>query len=312
MSNPNLLRHWPVLLLLTGAASAAPLPVTTTNSIIADFVRNIGGTRVSVSTIVPAGADTHSFQPTTAAIRALASSKVLFANGAGLEPWLPKLKAASKTPVTDLTAGLKLRAAPDEEEEHAHETHDQESHEHDEHDHGPADPHAWWDVRYAAQYARKIAATLSALDPAGKATYQKNLTSYTNQLMAVDAAARKQFATLPAGKRKIVTNHDALHYFAARYHLNIVGTVLPGLSTEREPSARELAELVQNVKKSGARAIFTENTVNTRLAQTLARETGVKVAPPLFTDALAPAGQPGSTFLQALRLNVDTVVKALK
>ena len=293
--------HLPALLLLAGTASAAPLTVSATNSIIADFVKNIGGTRVTVNTIVPAGADTHSFQPTTAAIRALSSSKVLFANGAGLEPWLPKLKGTTKVPVTELTSGLKLRPAPGGHDDHA-------DHDH----HGDADPHAWWDITYATGYARKIAATLGSIDPAGKAAYQRNLNTYTKQLADADAYARKQFATLPASGRNIVTNHDSLHYFAARYGLKIVGTVLPGLSTEREPSARELATLIQAVKKTRARAIFTENTVNTRLAQTLARETGVKVAPPLFTDALAPAGQKGSTFLDALRLNVDTMVNTLK
>ena len=298
MTHP--LSHLALLLLLTGAASAAPLPVSATNSIIADFVKVIGGPRVTVNTIVPAGADTHSFQPTPAAIRALSGSKAVFANGAGLEPWLPKLGASGRAPVTELTRGLKLRPTPGG---HA---------DHDEHEHGSSDPHAWWDITFAAAYARTIAQTLGTLDPAGQANYQKNLAAYTRQLADADAYARKQFAALPATRRSIVTNHDSLHYFAARYGLKIVGTVIPGLSTEREPSARELATLVQQVKKSGTRAIFTENTVNARLAQTLARETGVKVAPPLFTDALAPAGKPGATFLQALRLNVDTMVKALK
>lgn len=294
----KLLHPLSTLLFLGSAASAAPLSVTATNSIIADFVRNIGGNRVTVNTIVPAGADTHSFQPSTAAVRGLAGSKALFANGAGLETWLPRLSRTTRVPVTELTAGLNLRPAPGDHDDHGH--------------HDASDPHAWWDIRYATGYARKIADTLSQLDPAGQGMYQKNLAAYTKQLADADAYARKQFATLPASKRNIVTNHDSLHYFAARYGLKIVGTVIPGLSTEREPSARELATLVQAVKKTGARAIFTENTVNTRLAQTLARETGVKVAPPLFTDALAPAGQKGSTFLQALRLNVDTVVAALK
>lgn len=289
---------------VTGNASAAPLPVSATNSIIADLVKNIGGPRVTVNTIVPAGADTHSFQPTTAAIRALSGSRVLFANGAGLEAWLPKLKATTKVPVTELTSGLKLRPAPDSAE---HDTHS-----HDEHGHQEADPHAWWDVTYTTRYVQTVADTLTRLDPAGKSTYQQNLKAYTQHLKDMDTYAKKQFAALPPSRRNIITNHDSLHYFAARYGLNIVGTVLPGLSTEREPSARELATLVQNTRKSGARAIFTENTVNARLAQTLARETGVKVAPPLFTDALAPAGQRGSTFLQALKANVDIMVAALK
>lgn len=284
-----------------GAAQAAPLQVSATNSIIADFVKNVGGNRVSVNTIVPVGGDPHTFQPTTGAIRALSGSKMLFANGAGLEPWLPKLTGAIKVPVTELTQGLKLRPAPQEEES---------GEEHEEH--GLYDPHAWWDTELAAGYVKHIQAALTKLDPAGQKTYAQHATAYLAQLKAADTYAKKQLASLPAAKRNIVTNHDALHYFAARYGLKIVGTVIPGLSTEREPSAKEIATLVQNVKKSGAKVIFAENTVNVRLAQTLAAETGAKVAPPLYTDALGAKGSSGETYLKALRYNVDTMVRALR
>nr|WP_102127546.1 zinc ABC transporter substrate-binding protein [Deinococcus planocerae] len=294
-----------LLILGTGTASAAPLPVSATTTIMADFVRAVGGSRVSVNVIVPAGGDTHSFQPTTAAIRGLAGSRALFANGAGLEPWLPKLRAAApRVPVTELTAGLKLHEA--EHEEHGEAGHGGE------HGHGDRDPHAWWDPTLAAGYVRSVQTVLTRLDPAGKATYAKNAAAYQKQLQALDAYAKKQFATVPAARRKIVTNHDSLHYLAERYGLTVVGAVIPGLGTEREPSARELAALVGAVKKSGARVIFTENTVNARLAQTLARETGATIAPPLYTDALGPKGSAGDTFLKAFRANVDTMVRALR
>ena len=283
-------------LLSFGAAQAAPAPinpvqVSATNTIVADFVKNVGGSRINVNTVVPAGADTHTFQPTTGAIRALSGSKILFANGAGLEPWLSKLSAAINVPVQSLTAGVKLRPAPD--------------------GHG-LDPHAWWDAGNAILYVKNVQAALSKLDPAGKNIYAANTNKFIAEIRAADAYAKKQLATLPAAQRQIVTNHDALHYFAARYGLKVVGTVIAGLSTEREPSAREMAQLVQNVKKSGTKVIFTENTVNARLAQTLARETGAKIAPPLFTDALGPKGSGGETYLKALKYNVDTVLKALK
>lgn len=287
-------------------ASAAPLQVSATTTIIADFVQVVGGSRVQVNVIVPAGADTHSFQPTTGAIRSLAQSRALFANGAGLEPWLPKLKAsAPRVPVKELTAGLKLHEAghDDHGDEHA-----------DEHagEHGPLDPHAWWDATLAAGYVKNAQATLTQLDPAGKATYAKNAAAYLKALSAADAHAKKQFASIPAARRVIVTNHDSLGYFAERYGLRVVGAVIPGVGTEREPSARELATLAQAMKKAGARVIFTENTVNARLAQTLSRETGARVAPPLYTDALGARGSSGDTYLKAFRANVDIMVKALK
>jgi zinc/manganese transport system substrate-binding protein/manganese/iron transport system substrate-binding protein len=273
-----------------GTAGASALPVSATTSILADLVKNVGGTRVAVNTIVPAGTDAHTFQPSTAVIRGLAGSRMLFANGAGLEPWLPQLqKSAPGVPVRALTAGLKLTAAD-----------------------GGTDPHAWWDLGLAAGYVKNVQAALTALDPAGKATYTRNTAAYLKQLDAADAYARKQFAALPASRRQIVTNHDALNYLAARYHLKVVGAVMPGLSTEREPSARELATLILAVKKSGARVIFTEDTVDVRLAKTLAQETGTRIAPPLYTDALGPKGSAGETFLRAFRANVDTMVKALK
>lgn len=281
------------LLLLAGMAQAAPLQVSAASSIVADFVKNVGGSRVNVVTLVPAGADTHTFQPNAAAMRSLAGSKMLFVNGAGLEPWLPRLTAGIKVPVTELTAGLKLRPAPA----------------------GAGngfDPHAWWDVDYAAQYVKTISRVLGQLDPASAATYNRNAAAYIAQMRAVDLQAKKQLATLPVNRRDIVTNHDALHYLAARYGLRVVGTVIPGLSTEREPSAREVALLVNRVKASKARVIFTENTVNARLAQTLARETGAKIAPPLFTDALAPKGSAGDTYLGALKYNTQTLFQALK
>ncbi len=274
------------------SAQAAPLQLSATTSIIADFVKAVGGERVRVNVIVPPGGDTHSFQPTTAAIRGLAESRLLFANGAGLEPWLPKLKAAAPSvPVQVLTAGLKLHSAPDSR---------------------APDPHAWWDPTLAAGYVNNAQAALSTLDPAGQAIYARNAAAYIKQLQAADAYAKKQFGRLPAARRQMVTNHDSLHYLATRYGLKIVGTVIPGMGTEREPSARELAALVQAVRKSGARVIFTENTVNPRLAQTLARETGARIAPPLYTDALGPAGSAGDTYLKAFRANVDTMVKVLR
>lgn len=293
-----------LLLTLASAAHAAPLAVSATTTVIADFVKVVGGPRVQVNVIVPPGGDAHTFQPSTSAIRGLSGSRALFVNGAGLEPWLPKLTAAApQVAVVALTAGLKLHPAGGEHEEGGHG---------EDHGHGAFDPHAWWDPTLAVGYAKAVAGALTKLDPAGKKTYSANLARFTGQVNALDTYAKKQFATVPAARRQIVTNHDSLRYFAERYGLRLVGVVIPGRSTEREPSARELASLVQTVKGSGARVIFTENTVNARLAQTLARETGAKVAPPLYTDALGPAGSAGDTYLKAFRANMDLMVRALK
>nr|WP_221284212.1 zinc ABC transporter substrate-binding protein [Deinococcus humi] len=289
-------------LLGLGSAQAASLQVSVSNSILSDLVRNVGGERMSINEIVPTGVDPHTFQPSASVIRRLVGSRVLFINGAGLEPWLPQVRAsAPSVPARTLTSGLKLREGDEEEgEDHVRE------------EHSDFDPHAWWDLGLAAGYVRNIQATLSTLDPAGKADYVSNTTTYLKKLSEADVYAKRQFATLPASKHQIVTNHDALNYFAARYGLKLVGAVIPGLSTEREPSARELATLITTVKQSGAKVIFTENTVDTRLAQALAKETGARIAPPLYTDALGPRGSSGETFLKAFRFNLDQMIKELK
>lgn len=309
------MKKWMLMAMVLGSAQAAGVQVSATTTIMADFVKAVGGERVQVNVIVPVGTDTHTFQPGTGVIRDLARSRMLFANGAGLEPWLPKLRAAApKVPVTELTKGLKLHAAAEHDEHGDHDEHEgHDDHDaHDAHDHGAFDPHAWWDAGLAAQYVSNVEKALIAIDPQGKATYAKNAQRYRQEIAKADAYAKKQFATLPAAKRQIVTNHDALGYFAEHYGLKVVGQVIPGLTTEREPSPQELAKLVETVKKSGVKVIFTENTVAPRLAQTLAREAGMKIAPPLYTDALGPKGSAGATYLSALRYNVDTIVKALK
>lgn len=149
--------------LLGASAHAAPLTVSATTTIIGDFVKVVGGNRVKVNVIVPPGGDTHTFQPTPAAMRGLSGSRVVFINGAGLEPWLPKVTAAApRVPVVTLTAGLKLRPGEEEHEEAGHAQGGED------HGHGAFDPHAWWDPKLAVGYAKGVAVALTKLDPAGK------------------------------------------------------------------------------------------------------------------------------------------------
>jgi len=290
--------------LLAGTASssvaAAPLPVAASTSVIADFVKVVGGNRIALLTLVPANADTHTYQPTTRDVQKLSQSKVLFVNGASLEPWLPKLiGSAPGVKVVTLTNGVKLRKASELVSEGVAPE-------------GNFDPHAWWNPLNVSVFVKTIQTELTRLDPAGKAVYAANASAYQKQLAALDASARMQFAIIPVAQRKLVTNHDALGYLAQRYGFTVVGQVIGGLSTEREPSAQELARLVKGVRASGARAIFTENTVNARLAQALSSETGVKIAPPLYTDALGAPGSDGDSYLKAFRHNIGVLVTALK
>ncbi|WP_407570191.1 metal ABC transporter solute-binding protein, Zn/Mn family [Deinococcus altitudinis] len=286
--------------LLAGTAAAAPLPVAASTSVIADFVKVVGGGRISLLTLVPANADTHTYQPTTRDVQKLSQARTLFINGANLEPWLPKLiGSAPGVKVVTLSGGVKLRKASELVAEGLEAE-------------GAYDPHTWWNPQNVSVYVKTIQAELTRLDPAGRAVYASNAGAYQKQLATLDASAKTQFAGIPAPQRKLVTNHDALGYLAQRYGFTVIGQVIGGLSTEREPSAQELARLVKGVRASGAKAIFTENTVNARLAQALSSETGVKIAPPLYTDALGAPGSGGDSYLKAFRHNISVIVAALK
>lgn len=285
---------WPLgLALLTGVAGAAPLKVVGTFSIVSDMVQNVGGSRVQVTNLVPVGGDTHTYAPATGDIKKVAQAQLIFQNGAGLENWFGKLRPATQAPLVTLSEGLQQGSLVEGGQT-------------------VPDPHLWWDPHNAAAYAGKIRDALSKLDPAGRTYYAERTSKYVEQISQLDRYAQKRVAELPAARRQLVTNHDALGYFARRYGFTVVGEVIPGLGTEQEPSARDSARLIQAIRKQNVRAIFTENTVNPRLAQTISQETGVRVAPPLYTDALGAPGSAGATYLKAFKANVDAIVGALR
>ena len=281
--------------LSAGMGQNARLQVATSFSLLEDLVRNVGADRVQVRSFVPRNGDAHSFEPGTQDVKTLSQSKVVFINGLGLEAWFEKLlsNAASNASVIILSDGLKPRQLQEDGQ-----TID--------------DPHMWWDLTRTQAYVTRIAQALEKADPAGKGVYATNAKKYNAELIKLDAWAKLEVATIPVGKRKLVTNHDALGYFAAHYGLSIIGQVIPSLGTEQAPSAKELANLSRTIKSEGITAIFVENTLNSKLAQTLASETGASIAPPLYTDSLGTPGSSGETFIKAFRYNVKTIVKALK
>jgi zinc/manganese transport system substrate-binding protein len=278
-----------------GVGQNAPLQVATSFSVIEDLVHNIGTDRIQVRSFVPRNGDAHSFEPGTQDVKTLSQSKVIFINGLGLEAWFEKLlsNAASNASVISLSKDLKPRQLLEDGQ-----TID--------------DPHMWWDLTRTQTYVTRIAQALEKADPAGKAIYATNAKKYSAELVKLDAWAKLEVATIPVARRKLVTNHDSLGYFAARYGLSIIGQVIPSLGTEQAPSAKELANLSRTIKREGVNAIFVENTLNSKLAQTLAAETSASIAPPLYTDSLGLPGSSGETFIKAFRYNVTTIVKALK
>lgn len=294
-------RFFAMLFVLFGVVQAQPLQVATSFSILEDLVKNVGGDKISVVNFVPRDGDAHSYQPSAQDVKNLSQAKVVFVNGLGLETWFDRLakNSGSKARIVELAKGIKARKL--EEAHEAGEAHD--------HDHGELDPHAWWNPINAIFYVTKIRDALSQADPSNKATYSSNAARYSRMIADMDAWAKLEVAKIPKAKRKIVTNHDALGYLADRYGFRVLGTVIPGGGTERAPSAKETADLIRIIRREQVKAIFVENVINPKLAQTIARETKVSIAPSLYTDALGAVGSSGETYLKAFRHNVSTLVK---
>ena len=285
---------------LAGSGTPAPgakLNVVATFSILGDLVRAVAGDNVQLHTLVGPDGDTHTYEPIPADGVALAQANLIFENGLGFETWLNKLYTASGSQAKRVvvTSGVTPGKITIGDEA------------------GSTDPHAWQDVTYAMGMVTVIRDSLAAQDPAHAAAYQANAAAYLKQLQDLDAYLQQQAGTLPAGRRKLVTNHDALGYFAARYGFQVIGDVLGSVSTEAsEPSAADIARLIDEIKSAQVPAIFTENIENAAVINQVAQEAEVTVAPPLYTDALGKPGTAGDSYLKMMRYNVDTIVAALK
>jgi zinc/manganese transport system substrate-binding protein len=284
-----------ILFVLTGVGHAQ-IQVATSFSILEDLVKNVGGSRVQITNFVPRNSDAHTYQPSTQDVKNLSRAKLVFINGLGLESWFQKLlnNAASKATVVTVSSGLKTRTLTLSEER------------------GEVDPHLWWNLQNVIGYVKNIKAALVKADPAGKKFFEANASRYILDLSKLETWAQLELQKIPLANRKFVTNHDAFGYFAARYGFSIIGNVIPSFGTQSEPSAKETAALIQNIRKDGVKAIFTENVIAPKLAQQVAAETGAKIPAPLYTDALGNAGSEGDTFLKMFRYNVNIIVSALK
>ena len=294
--------------LLAGAAHAAeplplplPVPVTASFSILGDLVRVVGGERVRVTTLVGPDEDAHAFTPKPADARAIVQTRLLVINGLGFEPWAQKLAKSSGYQGATLVAsqGVKPRLMPEEK------GHDHSGHQHDE-----TDPHAWQNPENVVLYVRNIAAALGKADPAGSAIYQANSVAYVKELQALDAWTQAQFAAIPVAKRKVITSHDAFGYFAAHYQISFLAP--QGVSTDAEPSAKDVAQLIKQIQREKIKAVFVENMSNPKLLAQLARDAGVTVGPALYVDALSAPGGAAGSYLQLMRHNVTQLAAGMR
>jgi ABC-type Zn uptake system ZnuABC Zn-binding protein ZnuA len=276
-------------------AHADKIKIVATVSIIGDVVKNVAGDKIDLVVMVGPDGDAHEYEPTPADSVELAHADIVFENGLHLEHWLDKLHEASgsKAKRVVVSQGIKPRSFADNPQE--------------------VDPHAWQDVSNVILYTQNVRDALVVTDPANKEEYIANARDYIQKLQALDAWVKEQVATIPQDKRKLVTNHDALGYFADRYGFKIIGAVIPSATTEAaDPSARQTADLLNIIKSNGVHAIFSENMANPKLTQTLSKEAGVEVGPALYTDALGHAGSPGETYVKMITYNVGVFKKYLK
>lgn len=281
------------------------LRVVATTSLVGEVVHAVAGDHVQLTVLTPRGVDPHGFEPSPGDLSRLAEADVVFINGLGLEGPLTRViaSAVEQAPVVVVSEGAALlpfggnRAAVDQQ--------------------GAADgasslwdPHVWFNPLNVIVWTQNIADTLAELDPAHVDTYQENAQAYQEQLEQLDQWAQAQFDQLSPERRRLVTDHDAFGYLAERYHLEVVGTVLPGASTLAEPSARELAALEDAIRDLGVRAIFVGNTVNPSLMERVARDTGVELVP-VYTGSLSAETGPAHSYLALFRYDVEAIVGAL-
>jgi zinc/manganese transport system substrate-binding protein len=279
-----------------GASSDKPagtLDVVATTTQLQDLVRNVGGSRVSVTGILKPNVDPHEYEPRPSDAVALSGAKLIVESGVGLDAWMGKLidEAGGDAPVFVASSGLRIRPGDAEEPQ--------------------GDPHWWHDPTNFETAATALAASLGKVDPAGRASYRQNAARYVATLKEMDAANTKALRAVPVAQRRLVTNHDAFGYFAAHYDITVLGSVLDSLSTSAQPSAQDIAGLVKKIRAAHVKAIFTESSINPKLEEQIASEAGVKVYANLYGDTLGPAGSKGATYVQMERWNVTAIVDGL-
>ena len=283
------------LVCLVFATSAAPvraqdrLNVVASFSILGDFASNVGGERVSVSTLVGPNGDVHVYTPAPADAKKIADAKLVVINGLGLEGWLPRLvqSSGSKATIVAATNGIApLKIGSD------------------------ADPHAWQSVANAKIYVANIRDALVTADPADTAIYRANAQTYLAKLDALDREVRDAIVQIPESRRKVISTHDAFGYFAAAYGVTFIAP--QGVSTDSEASARDVAGIITQIKTSKIPAVFLENVSDPRLMRRISAETGARIGGTLYSDSLTDQKGEAPTYIDMVRHNIKALTSALR
>jgi zinc/manganese transport system substrate-binding protein len=292
---------------LTLATSVVPAAAQTTEklkvvasfSILGDMVRNVGGERIELVTLVGPNGDAHVYSPTPADGRRLTEAKVVFTNGLKFEGWIDRLIKSSGTKAARVEAAKGVKPLKGEDG-HGHGHH---------HGHGGSDPHAWQSIGNAKIYVANVRDVLIAADAAGRQTYEANASAYLKQLDELEAEVKSLVASIPAERRRIITSHDAFRYFETAYGIDFVSP--QGVSTESEASAKDVARIIQQIKREKIGAVFVENVSDARLMERIAKETGAKIGQRVYSDALSEPNGPAGTYIDMMRHNIRAFSAAL-
>ena len=291
---------WVLPLLLAGCqpfqSPASGLPrVLAIETFLQDMAQNVAGDRLKIDSLLLPTVDPHEYQPKPLDVVRLAQSQVLIVNGLGYEVWLQKTldNLGGQRGLITATEGLSPAGVTTGGVT-------------------ASDPHMWMDPLNVIAYANQIRDGLSLADPTGKDVFATNAETYISEIQALDGWIKDQVAQIPAERRLLVTNHDALGYFARAYGFTVVGAVIPSLTPDAAPSARQIVELIQAINASNARAIFLDLGENENLAQQIASETKVKVVTDLYVESLSGPGGPAPTYIDMMKHDVNVIVDALK
>jgi len=287
-----------ILALTISAHAREPLHVVASFSILGDMTQQVGGDTVSVQTLVGADSDSHGYQPTSADLKAVSKADLLIVNGLGFDDWMQKLAAAAayKGKIVIASKGVTPHVMSGESEEHAHAGH--------------LDPHAWQDLHNGILYTDNISAALIEAVPSGAIKIAQQTETYKTELRALDATIRAAIAAVPPERRVIITSHDAFGYFGAAYGVQFHAPY--GLSTEAEPSASDIAKLVDQIKKVGVKTVFIENMTNPRLISQLGKDADAKLGGTLYADALSSPTADAAHYTAMFKHNLPLLVAAMK
>jgi zinc/manganese transport system substrate-binding protein len=285
--------------LIAGCASSSGggngLDVVATTTQIGDWVAEVGGDAVSVHQILQPNTDPHEYEPRPSDVEATAEAKLVFVNGDNLDEWMDQVvsESGSDATVVDLGAVVPDRLPGESSGAEA----------------SQYDPHWWHDPRNAEAAAGEIERRLAAANPAHKKQFERNMNTYLAKLRKLDTGIANCVGSVPPRQRKLVTDHDAFGYFANRYGIEVLGAVIPSQTTQAQPSAKDLGELIALIEREGVKAVFPETSLSPKVAETIASQTGASADYTLYGDTLGPADSDGATYLSMEEANADAMVR---